>query len=293
MTYKRADRPGWPRLRAQRFVYQRVTDAAFTGYVSLLRMEEVAEPLWVMHGDQKVCIADAGYSWLQVFPDDAHHTHTTMFNPDGQPVQEYIDVIAEQGVGDDGIPWYDDLYLDLTWIPDGTPLLLDQEELEAAHAIQAISQEQYDLARGEVARLLVALTLGEYCLAEIAHACYPILKAELDAESMMPSPASETPGAEETAEAETTETRAAAETATADGATADGASETVAAPTTPSVAETTETPALATAEALETTTAPETRPGATAEREIETSDDVDQVERSEAQQLTDDDEQRA
>ncbi|HEU4782619.1 MAG TPA: DUF402 domain-containing protein [Ktedonobacterales bacterium] len=180
MTYKRADRPGWPRLRAQRFICQRLADGRVNGYATLLKMLEVAEPLWVMHHDQRICIADAGYTWLQLFPEGANYTHTTMFDAAGQPVQEYIDLVAEQGVGEDGIPWYDDLYLDIAWIPEGTPLLLDQEELEAAHAIGAVTDEQYELARGETARLLVAVALGDYTLPEVTRACYPALKAALE-----------------------------------------------------------------------------------------------------------------
>jgi uncharacterized protein len=180
MTYKRADRPGWPRLRAQRFICQRIADGRVNGYATLLQMLEVAEPLWAPHHDQRVCIADAGYAWLQLFPEGANYTHTTMFDADGQPVQEYIDLVAEQGVGEDGIPWYDDLYLDIAWIPEGTPILLDQEELEAAHAIGAVTDEQYELARGETARLLVAVALGDYTLPEVTRACYPALKAALE-----------------------------------------------------------------------------------------------------------------
>src|SRR5690242_19177543 len=194
MTYKRADRPGWPRLRAQRFICQRIADGRVNGYATLLRMLDVAEPLWVMHHDQRICIADAGYAWLQLFPEGANYTHTTMFDADGQPVQEYIDLVAEQGVGEDGIPWYDDLYLDITWIPEGTPILLDQEELEAAHAIGAVTEEQYELARGETARLLVAVALGDYTLPEVTRACYPALKAalevaEISGETPVPVPA--------------------------------------------------------------------------------------------------------
>jgi hypothetical protein len=180
MTYKRADRPGWPRLRAQRFICQRIADGRVNGYATLLQMLEVAEPLWVTHHDQRICIADAGYAWLQLFPEGASYTHTTMFDADGQPVQEYIDLVAEQGVGEDGIPWYDDLYLDIAWIPEGTPILLDQEELEAAHAIGAVTEEQYELARGETARLLVAVALGDYTLPEVTRACYPALMAALE-----------------------------------------------------------------------------------------------------------------
>jgi predicted RNA-binding protein associated with RNAse of E/G family len=213
MTYKRADRPGWPRLRAQRFICQRIADGRVNGYATLLRMLEVAEPLWVMHHEQRICIADAGYAWLQLFPEGANYTHTTMFDADGQPVQEYIDLVAEQGVDEEGIPWYDDLYLDITWIPEGAPLLLDQEELEAAHTIGAITDEQYELARGEAARLLVAIALGDYTLPEVTRACYPALKAalkvaEISGEAPLPvivlaanaanAANAETPGSQET-----------------------------------------------------------------------------------------------
>lgn len=191
MTYKRADRPGWPRLRAQRFICQRLADGRVNGYATLLQMLEVAEPLWVLHHDQRICIADAGYAWLQLFPEGANYTHTTMFDADGQPVQEYIDIVAEQGVDEDGMPWYDDLYLDIAWIPEDTPILLDQEELEAAHAIGAVTDEQYELARGETARLLVAIALGDYTLPEVTRACYPALKsalkvAEISGEAPLP-----------------------------------------------------------------------------------------------------------
>lgn len=213
MTYKRADRPGWPRLRARRFVCQRIGDEHLSGYVTLLRMVEVAEPLWVTHHEQRVCIADAGYSWLQIFPEGASHTHTTMFDAEGQPVQDYIDLVAEQGVAEDGVPWYDDLYLDITWIPESAPLLLDQEELEAAHAIGAITQEQYDLARGEAARLLVALTLGDYRLPEIARACYAALSAALDASEQI----AQAGQAEPTGAADESAEPAAAEVAVASG----------------------------------------------------------------------------
>jgi uncharacterized protein len=199
MTYKRADRPGWPRLRAQRFITRRLTDGPISGYATLLQMTDVAEPLVVTHYEQQVCIADNGYSWLQIFPEGAHYTHTTMFDAEGQPVQDYIDLVAEHGVDDAGIPWYDDLYLDLAWIPDGSPLLLDQDELEAAHAINAVTQAQYDLARGETARLLVALTLGEYTLPDVARACYPALRAALDEPETLAAAATAAATAEETA----------------------------------------------------------------------------------------------
>jgi uncharacterized protein len=286
MTYKRADRLGWPRLRAQRFICQRISNAHVNGYATLLHMVDVAEPLWVTHHEQRICIADAGYTWLQIFPEGAFYTHTTMFDADGKPVQEYIDLVAEQGVGNDGIPWYDDLYLDIAWIPEETPLLLDQEELEAAHAIGAITEEQYDLARGETARLLVMLTLGDYALPDVAHASYPALRAALDVAAM---------NAEITPET----SDAAVSTATEATAVVDGVQET----TAPDVAKNA-TPVAAdentTASAVEMTAEPATETTAVAEAEATTEttteaanemESTDHVERDE--QPVEDGEQHA
>jgi len=58
----------------------------------------------------------------------------------------YIDMIAAQGVGEDGIPWFDDLYLDLVVFPDGRIHVDDMDELEAALAEGDITKEQFELA---------------------------------------------------------------------------------------------------------------------------------------------------
>lgn len=55
-------------------------------------------------------------------------------------------MIAEQGIDSDGIPYFDDLYLDLVVYPDGTIKVDDMDELEEALSIKDITQEQFNLA---------------------------------------------------------------------------------------------------------------------------------------------------
>ena len=43
-----------------------------------------------------------------------------MMNEEEEILLWYIDMIAAQGIDADGIPYFDDLYLDLVVYPDGT-----------------------------------------------------------------------------------------------------------------------------------------------------------------------------
>lgn len=69
-----------------------------------------------------------------------------MMNGKEEVVVWYIDMIAEQGIDADGIPYFYDLYLDLVIYPDGTVLVDDRDELEEALKEGDISEKQYRLA---------------------------------------------------------------------------------------------------------------------------------------------------
>ena len=58
----------------------------------------------------------------------------------------YIDMIAEQGIDADSIPYFDDLYLDLVVYPNGMIKVDDMDELEEALAEKDITEEQFNLA---------------------------------------------------------------------------------------------------------------------------------------------------
>lgn len=58
----------------------------------------------------------------------------------------YMDIIAEQGYDNDGVPYFYDLYLDLVVYPDGTIIEDDMDELQNALKNSDITQQQFDLA---------------------------------------------------------------------------------------------------------------------------------------------------
>lgn len=157
MKTRSADRLDWERVLARRFAVKRIDSREYHGYVTLLRMDAVSEPLYVTFGQQQVCIADRGYDWLQHFPDDARYVLLAAFDERGELVQWYIDIVGRVGVDERGVPWYEDLYLDIVVSPEGETLLLDVDELDEALQRGEVTQSQYDFAWRQASALLDAL----------------------------------------------------------------------------------------------------------------------------------------
>lgn len=165
-----ADRPHWRRIRRKRFSQAQLEEPGFCGHVTLLQLDEVIEPLWVGLLGQQVCIVDAGFHWLQHFPAGARHTVTTMFDAGGHIVEWYIDICRRLGVDERGVPWYEDLYLDIVIEPAGGVELLDATELEAALGSGDITREEYDLAWREAHALLAQIERGAFHLPGLSQA---------------------------------------------------------------------------------------------------------------------------
>jgi streptomycin 6-kinase len=161
MKRKYGDRAGWSRIIGKDYrVYERNT-SVFTGVVCELFIREVQEPLWMLQGNRKICVADKGYTWLQYFPKGKPYTITTMLDANRKVVQWYIDICESHGIRADGVPWYDDLYLDVVCFPDGEAVLLDEDELCDALDANLITKKQYDCAEKTAQTVLRMYQNGE------------------------------------------------------------------------------------------------------------------------------------
>ena len=163
---KVAHHPDWQRLKASRLAVLDLDERHFRGMAALLYIDAVTEPLSVSYGGQSLCILDQGYSWLRHFPADSQYIVTTTYSPDGQVLQWYIDLCQSHGVTEEGIPWWDDLYLDIAILPSGQLFVLDADELdealdqgaistkehaavcqEAQHLVELVREERFDLLK--------------------------------------------------------------------------------------------------------------------------------------------------
>lgn len=159
---KYADRSDWNRVVERGYAQAFIEDDVFTGYITLLRIDKVTAPLFVKAGNQEVCIVDKGYTWLQQLPAGKAYAVTTMFNGAGEIVQWYIDICKATGVDEKQIPWFDDLYLDITVLPTGELFVLDADELEEALHRHAVSQDDYDHAWQVTNELTNAIKTGDF-----------------------------------------------------------------------------------------------------------------------------------
>lgn len=79
---------------------------------------------------------------------------TAMFDNREQIVEWYIDTCRNQGVTDQGVPWFDDLYLDVVVLKNGEIFLVDEDELEEALQRGHISTQEAELANRTAADVL-------------------------------------------------------------------------------------------------------------------------------------------
>ena len=63
-----ADRPNWSRVIEKRFRTTYIEDEEFEGYMSIIYIDKVRDPLFVGVGDETLCLADDGFIWMQYFP---------------------------------------------------------------------------------------------------------------------------------------------------------------------------------------------------------------------------------
>ncbi len=109
-------------------------------------MKEVSKiQTWKFNGED-IVVCDKGRKWLSILPQNDWYCITAMMDEKETVLLWYIDMIANQGVDVDGIPYFDDLYLDLVVYPNGTIIVDDMDELEDALSKKDITQEQFNLA---------------------------------------------------------------------------------------------------------------------------------------------------
>ena len=128
-------------------------DDYFRGGIGLITFTGLAKPDMVDTVEGPFCIADQGYQWLELAPENGHFVLTAMFH-DEQLFQQYIDITLMNDVAENGDAVFFDLFLDVVILTDGTPRIVDSEELDAALSGGIITRKEYDLATHTAKRVV-------------------------------------------------------------------------------------------------------------------------------------------
>ena len=112
-------------------------------YGAFINIIEVKKPQVWFCFDKKITVADNGYKWLVVLPKKDNYAITMYMDRNDVPLLWYIDLIDGIGVDADGIPFYNDMFLDLIVSDDGQVVEDDRDEFEKAYFDGIINNKQY------------------------------------------------------------------------------------------------------------------------------------------------------
>lgn len=112
-------------------------------YYALIKIQHVIEPqVWNVFGKNLV-VANDGYKWLVVVPKNDDYAITMYMNQKEKPILWYIDMKDGQGIDEDGVSYYNDIFLDLIVSEKRQIIEDDRDELEKAFADGIISEKQF------------------------------------------------------------------------------------------------------------------------------------------------------
>lgn len=135
------------------------------GYIALKYIKDIQKPLNAFCNGKRYVGLDNGYSILEYVPNNRNYNCRVFFNDKNEPLCYYFDI--NNGVGiEDNLPWYDDLYLDVTMECDaiteiGNYIRLDDEaEFKKAKKEGLISDELYNKGYDVAIKLMTELRQG-------------------------------------------------------------------------------------------------------------------------------------
>ncbi|GFZ33061.1 hypothetical protein CSC2_35870 [Clostridium zeae] len=151
---KYANKPDWTRVLKRKFTTRYFKDTDFEGYVSVTSIEKVRGPLMKSMLGREYCLVDDGYIWLEIMPFKGNYCMTTMYDSNREIVQWYFDITRNKGLTDEGIPFFEDLFLDVVVLPDSNVLLLDENELKDALDKGEITLKEFEMAYTEAKEIM-------------------------------------------------------------------------------------------------------------------------------------------
>lgn len=112
-------------------------------YVIVKKFKKVIEPFITLNGN---CLIDVGYYIFEIIPKNENYTIRIFVNDNKEILEYYFDITYKNGLDEEtNIPYYEDLYLDIT-VKNDKIEVLDEDELQEALDNKEITKEQFDLA---------------------------------------------------------------------------------------------------------------------------------------------------
>lgn len=123
-------------------------------YLSIKKILNIEKPFILENG---LCLIDNNYYIVEVLPKNENYAMRVYFNEKKERLEYYFDISLKNGLDEETrIPYYDDLYTDITVVQKNIEVL-DEEELEEALNMGKISKAEYNLANETRDKLLKSI----------------------------------------------------------------------------------------------------------------------------------------
>ena len=127
-----------------------VEDEYFNGDIYFYNFIEVKDKILIPNGK---CIMDNNYKWLEFYDYSSKVKLTAIYDENNEIIEWYFDIAREIGK-ENGIPYEDDLYLDVVVTPNGEIILLDEDELKQVYDRKELTKEEYKNVYKEAEKLM-------------------------------------------------------------------------------------------------------------------------------------------
>ena len=128
-------------------------DDYFYGDIYFYKFIDVKDKILIPN---RKCIMDINYKWLEFYDYSSKIKLTAIYDENSEIIEWYFDIAREIGK-DNGIPYEDDLYLDVVVTPSGEVALLDEDELKEAYNKRELTKEEFENAYKEAEQLMKKL----------------------------------------------------------------------------------------------------------------------------------------
>lgn len=115
-------------------------DEVFTGDVFISYFKNTSAPYFLSSG---LKIQDNDYKYLEFYNYSKRIKLTAVYTDKNEIVEWYFDIA--RGIGkENGIPYEDDMYLDVVLNPEGKAILIDQDEYDEAFKQLEMTKDEYN-----------------------------------------------------------------------------------------------------------------------------------------------------
>ena len=123
-------------------------------YLSVKKIIHTKEPFILENG---ICLINDNYYIVEVLPKNENYAMRVFFNEKKERIEYYFDISLKNDIDEETrIPYYDDLYTDIT-VTEGNIEILDEDELREAYESKKITKEDYDLAHKTTEKLIQSI----------------------------------------------------------------------------------------------------------------------------------------